>query len=139
MIFEQKETTGKTLGLFGGKKAQEVKWDVPLNLVQSVEAENKGLFGGKDMLHFGLKSGAKYPQITVEVKGGVACKFWAAQVQRMISGDTKDERAIQPDAETVAALQKAPTACPSCGGTLPQLVANQRQLDCGYCGATIRI
>ena len=139
LVFEQKETVGKTLGLFGGKKAQELKWEVPLNLVEAVKAENKGLFGGKDMLYFTLKSGAPFTQITVEVKGGVACKFWAAQIQRMISGNTKDERAIQPDAEAIAAIKKAPTACPSCGGTLPMLVAGQNQLNCVYCGTTIRV
>ena len=139
LVFEQKETTGKTLGLFGGKKSQELKWEVPLNLIAEVKAENKGLFGGKDMLYFTLKSGAQFSQITVEVKGGVACKFWAAQIQRMISGNTKDERAIQPDAEELEAIKKAPTACPSCGGTLPMLVASQRQLDCVYCGTVIRL
>ena len=82
---------------------------------------------------------AHAPQITVEVKGGVACKFWAAQVQRMLSGNTKDERAIQPDAEELEAIKKAPTACPSCGGTLPMLVAGQHQIDCVYCGAVIRV
>ncbi|MBA3871591.1 MAG: hypothetical protein H0X30_20790 [Anaerolineae bacterium] len=139
LVFEQKETTGKTLGLFGGKKTQELKWEVPLNLIAEVKAENKGLFGGKDMLYFTLKSGAPFSQITVEVKGGVACKFWAAQIQRMISGNTKDERAIQPDAEELKAIKQAPTACPSCGGTLPMLVAGQNQIDCGYCGTVIRV
>ncbi len=139
LIFEQKETTGKTLGLFGGKKTQELKWEVPLHLITEVKAENKGFFGGKDMLYFTLKSGAPFSQITVEVKGGVACKFWAAQIQRMISGNTQDERAIQPDAEDLEAIKKAPTACPSCGGTLPMLVAGQRQIDCVYCGTVIRV
>lgn len=139
LVFEQKETTGKTLGLFGGKKTQELEWEIPLNLVSEVKAENKGFFGGKDMLYFTLKPGAKHSQITVEVKGGVACKFWAAQVQRMISGNTKDERAVQPDAEELEAIKNAPTACPSCGGTLPMLVAGQRQIDCEYCGGVVRI
>ncbi len=139
LLFEEKETVGKTLGLFGGKKVQELKLNLPLNQVQKVEPENKGFLGGKDMLHFTMAAGAPYPQITVEVKGGVQAKFWAAQIQRMIEGKTSDERAIQPDKETIEALQKAPTACPSCGGTLPQLVAGQRQTECPYCGAVIRI
>lgn len=140
LIFEQKETTGKTLGLFGGKKVQEIEWEIPLHQITDVKAENKGFFGGKDMLYFTLKQGAPHaPQITVEVKGGVACKFWAAQVQRMLSGNTKDERAIQSDAEALEAIKKAPSACPSCGGTLPMLVAGQHQIDCVYCGAVIRV
>jgi hypothetical protein len=91
------------------------------------------------MLNFTLGAGAPYGAVTVEVKGGVQSKFWAAQIQRMIEGKTDDERAIQPDRETLEAIRNAPTACPSCGGTLPQLVANQRQIDCAYCGAVIRI
>ncbi len=139
LIFEQKEKVGKKLGLFGGHKEQELEWEIPLNQVEAVKAENKGFLGGKDMLYFTLGSGAPYADITVEVKGGVACKFWAAQIDRMIKGETNDERAIQPDPETLEAIRSAPTACPSCGGTLPQLVASQRQIDCGYCGAVIRV
>lgn len=139
LIFEQKETTGKTLGLFGGKKVQEVEWAIPLNQFADVVPENKGFLGGKDMLNFTMGKGAPYPKIVVEVKGGVQSKFWAAQIKRMIAGQTDDERAIQPDAESIEAMRKAPTACPSCGGTLPQLVASQRQLECAYCGMVIRV
>lgn len=139
LLFEQKETTGKKLGLFGGKKTQELEFNLPLHQITKVEPENKGFLGGKDMLNFTLGAGAPYTKLTVEVKGGVQSKFWAAQIQRMISGETNDERAIQPDAETLEAIRTAPTACPSCGGTLPQLVANQRQVACVYCGSVIRI
>jgi hypothetical protein len=139
LIFEQKETTGKKLGLFGGKKTQELKWALPLNQITDVTPENKGFLGGKDMLNFTLGAGAPFPLLVVEVKGGVASKFWAAQIKRMIGGQTDDERAIQPDAETLEAIRKAPTACPSCGGTLPQLVANQRQTECPYCGMVVRV
>ncbi|MBI1257134.1 MAG: hypothetical protein GC204_06660 [Chloroflexi bacterium] len=139
LVFEQKETTGKKLGMFGGKKTQELEWEIPLHQITGVKPENKGFLGGKDMLNFTLGSGARYSAITVEVKGGVASKFWAAQIQRMIDGKTTDERAIQPDAETLEAIKNAPTACLSCGGTLPMLVAGQRQVECPYCGSVIRI
>lgn len=139
LLFEQKEKTGKKLGLFGGKQTQELEWEIPLNQIESVIAENKGLFGGKDMLNFTLGAGAPFGQITVEVKGGVQSKFWSAQIERMIAGETADERAIQPDAEMLEAIRSAPTECFSCGGTLPQLVANQRQVECAYCGAVVRV
>ncbi len=139
LIFEQKETVGKKLGLFGGKKAQGVEWAISLHQIEGVQAENKGFLGGKDMLNFTLGSGAPYTAITVEVKGGVQSKFWAAQIERMIKGETSDERAIQPDEETLDAIRSAPTACPSCGGTLPQLVAGERQVECPYCGSVIRV
>ncbi|MAS33320.1 MAG: hypothetical protein CL610_04900 [Anaerolineaceae bacterium] len=138
LIFEQKETTGKRLGLFGGKKEQEVEWALPIHEIDDVSAENKGFLGGKDMLYLETSSG-KHPRITVEVKGGVDCKFWQKQIQRMISGDTANERAIEPDPELIEQLRNAPTACHVCGGTLPRIVAGQLQVDCEYCGAIIRI
>ena len=138
LIFEQKEKTGKKLGMFGGKKEQELEWELPLNAIESVEAENKGMFGGKDMLNFSTSS-AQHRQITVEVKGGVDCKFWQKQIQRMVSGDTANERAIEPDPEVVKRLREAPTACHVCGGTLPRIVAGQNEVTCSYCGAVIRI
>ncbi len=66
-------------------------------------------------------------------------KFWAAQIERMIKGETDDERAIQPDPAQIEAIRNAPTECFSCGGTLPQLVAGQRQMECPYCGAVVRV
>src|SRR5690606_30706919 len=135
----QKEKTGKKLGLFGGKQTQELEWGIPLHQIESVQAENKGFLGGKDMLTFALGSGAPYRQIVVEVKGGVQSKFWAAQINRMIKGETDDERAIQPDPEMLEAMRNAPTECFSCGGTLPKLVASQRQIECSYCGSVVRV
>ncbi len=139
LLFEQKEKTGKKLGLFGGKQVQELEWELPLNQVEQVVAENKGLFGGKDLLHFTLGSGAPFSRATVEVKGKAKAKFWAAQIERMIAGETNDERAIAADSETLDTLSSAPTACHVCGATLPRLVANQRQLECLYCGTVIRV
>lgn len=139
LIFEQKETTGKTLGLFGGKKVQSLQWALPLNQIGEAKPENKGLLGGKDLIHLTLMSGAPYPSITVEVKGGVQAKFWSAQVMRMIRGEVQNERAVELDPEVTEALRSAPTECPVCGATLPPLVANQRQLNCSYCGTLVRV
>ena len=139
LIFEQKEKTGKTLGFFGGKMEQEVEWEVPLHLVEDVKSENKGMFGGKDMLYFTLGSGAPHREITVEVKGSADNKFWMKQINRMKTGETKDERAIEPDPEVIESLKNAPTECHVCGATLPKIMAGQNQMDCQYCGAVIRI
>lgn len=139
LVFEQKETTGKRLGMFGGKQEQEVEWEIPLNQFESVTSDKKGMFGGKDMLEFSLSSGAPYAKITVEVKGGVDCRFWEKQVNRMVSGEASDERAIEPDPELVEAVRNAPTDCHVCGGTLPKIVAGQNQLECMYCGAIVRL
>lgn len=138
LIFEQKEKTGG--GLFRrGEMTQEVEWEFPLSAIEDVVPENKGLLGGKDMLNFALGAGAPYPKLTVEVKGGVDCKFWARQIQRMVSGDAHDERAIEADPELIEKLRSAPTACHICGGTLPTIVAGQSAVTCSYCGAVIRL
>lgn len=136
LIFEQDEKVGKTLGLFGGKQVREIRWEVNLNQVDTLEFENKGLFGGKDMVYLNLKDGTRH---TVEVKGSANNKFWIKQIERMISGEANDERAIEPEPELLEALKNAPTACHVCGATLPMLVANQRQIECEYCGSVIRI
>jgi hypothetical protein len=138
LIFEQNEKVGKRLGLFGGKQVQEVEWEIPLHQVEGVEFENQGFFGGKDILHFTLGGGAPYAKITIEVKGSADNKFWVKQIQRMIAGDTDDERAIEPDPEVKETLKNAPTECHVCGGTLPMLVAGQNQVECQYCGSVIR-
>ncbi|MCU0481591.1 MAG: hypothetical protein MUE54_10325 [Anaerolineae bacterium] len=139
LIFEQKETTGKKLGIFGGKQTQELEWEVPLHQIEALDHENKGFFGGKDIVHFTLGSGARYPKISVEVKGGATNKFWIAQVQRMIKGETQDERAIPPDEELLKTIRNAPSKCHVCGGTLPMLTAGQNQIECAYCGTIIRL
>ena len=139
VVFEQKETVGKTLGLFGGQKAHELKWEAPVSAVEEVRAENKGLFGGKDMLYFTMGGGATHRSITVEVKGGADCKFWAQQIKRMVSGDAHDERAIEPDPEMIERLRNAPTQCAVCGGTLPQIVRGQLEVSCKYCGSVVRL
>ena len=139
LVFEQKEKTGKRFGMFGGKDTQGILWEVPISSVEQVTAENKGLLGGKDMVNMTLGSGAPYANITVEVKGGVASKFWAKQINRMATGDAEDERAIEADPELIERLQQAPTDCQVCGGKLPQIVAGQSEVECQYCGAVIRI
>ena len=138
LVFEQKEKTGKRFGMFGGKMTQEVELDIPLHHVENVEAENKGMFGGKDMLHFTMKDGP-HSKITIEVKGSADNKFWVKQINRMAAGEADDERAIEPDAEMVERLREAPTECHVCGATLPILMAGQTQIACVYFGAVIRL
>ena len=139
LIFEQKEKTGKRFGLFGGKEEQGVLWEVAISQIEDVNAENKGFLGGKDMVNLTLGSGVTYSQITVEVKGGVPSKFWAKQINRMATGNAEDERAIEADPELVERLRKAPTDCQVCGGKMPSIVEGQTEVECQYCGASIRI
>lgn len=89
LIFEQKEKVGKTLGLFGGKKVQELKWALDIGQLESVRIENKGLFGGKDMVTITLKPGADHSNITLEVKKGADNKAWKDMLERAMRGELK--------------------------------------------------
>lgn len=106
LIFEQKEKVGKTLGLFGGRKVQEVRWTLPLAQIEGVTAKNAGMFGGKDML-FIRHGGLEY---TVEVKGRASNDDWAQYIERAKAGQYAVSIDIpeQPDAaaheETLARL-----------------------------------
>jgi archaellum component FlaC len=139
LAFEQKQKVGKKFGMFGGKEVHEKLWEATMAQVEAVEAENKGMMGGRDMLHFTLGGGASYAKITVEVKGSADNKDWQKQIQRIISGDVNDERAIEPDPELIERLRNAPTECHVCGGMLPQIVAGQNQVECQYCGSVVRL
>src|SRR5690606_10389450 len=70
VLFEQNEKTGKKFGMFGGSQTQQLLWETPLNAIEQITPEDKGLFGGKDLIHLKLGSGAPYAQIKLEVKGG---------------------------------------------------------------------
>ncbi|MEO1444536.1 MAG: hypothetical protein AAFV33_29355, partial [Chloroflexota bacterium] len=137
IIFEQKERKGGVIGI-GSKKEQELEWETRLSAVDTIKVENKGMFGGKDMMYFSLNDG-DLREVTVEVKGGADNTFWQKQINRMISGNLEDERAIEPDPEMLEALRNAPTACHVCGGTLPKVVAGQTEIKCQYCGTVIRL
>lgn len=86
LIFEQKEKTGKTLGLFGGKKQQGLKWAFDLAHITGVSTENKGMFGGKDMLTITLSPDADMAQVTVEVKRAADNEAWKQMIDRAVSG-----------------------------------------------------
>ena len=139
VLFEQKEKVGKTFGMFGGKEVQEILWEAPLSTLQEATNEDKGMFGGKDMVHMSFDSGASYGNLTVEIKGGVDSSIWSTQINRAASGKIDDESTVEPDPELIERLREAPTACPTCGATLPSIDEHTSEVNCKYCGSVIRI
>lgn len=139
VLFEQNEKTGKKLGFFGGKQTQSLLWETELGTIEQITPEDKGLFGGKDLIHLKLGSGAPYAQIDLEIKGGIDSKDWAQQMNRAVRGLINQESTVEPDPDMIERLRKAPTDCPNCAGTLPQINANDNQVTCKYCGNVIRI
>jgi hypothetical protein len=138
LVFEQKEKVGKKLGLFGGKEAHQVLWESPVNSLEKVEAEHKGLLGGKDMLYLTFGAGAPHGAITLEVKGGADSTFWAKQIRRIASGND-DERAIEPEPALLEKVRNGPVECHICGAQLPQAVAGDTSVTCRYCGVVLQL
>ena len=139
LVFEQRQVTGKTLGLFGGKTEHEVEWEAPLTSIESVTTEEQGLFGSTDLLKLKFGAGARFADAAVETKGNAHNDEWARQIRRMSSGNVTDERAVPPDPALIERLRNAPTECPVCGGVLPQINVGQTSVTCKYCGAVHRI
>jgi hypothetical protein len=137
LIFEQKEKVGGRFG-FGGEKVQEKLFETPVGSISEVKAEDKGLFGGKDLIHLKLSSG-DYAETTFEVKGGVDSKSYAQQLNRVITGDIEKERAIPIDEAAAEAVREAPTACTVCGATLPAITRGMTEVTCEYCGTVVRL
>jgi hypothetical protein len=139
ILFEQKEKVGKTFGMFGGKEVQELLWQEELSFLQEATNEDKGMFGGKDMVHMTFDAGASYGNLTVEIKGGVDSSVWSTQINRAASGKIEEESTVEPDPELIERLRDAPTACPTCGATLPSIDEHTTEVNCKYCGSVIRV
>ena len=86
ILFEQKETTGKFLGLFGGQKQHGLQWEYPVSQINSVSFKDEGMLKGKDMLMIEMKSGAAHSSIMLEVKGADDNSLWSDVVGKAISG-----------------------------------------------------
>lgn len=87
LVMERKEKTGGFLGI-GGRRVQEVLWELAWSEIESLEAEQRGLMGVVDLVHFHLKHGAsmKLPQVTVEVKGGVDADDFVQRLRPAFEG-----------------------------------------------------
>jgi hypothetical protein len=140
IVFEQKEKTGKNFLGMGGKMTQEVEFEVPVNLIEEVAHENKGLMGGVDLIHLTFRAGAPIARTTVEVKKGIKAEWFAGQLKRASTGGLSKERALEIDDELVEAIANAPTTCPVCGATFEEpIIAGMTQIKCTYCGAVTRL
>lgn len=137
LIFEQKEKVGGRFG-FGGDQVQEVLFETPVGAITTARGEDKGVFGGRDLVHLELSSG-DHADITFEIKGGIEPEWYVQQLNRVITGEIDHERAIPVDETIEQAVREAPTTCTTCGATLPPLTRGVTELTCEYCGTMVRI
>jgi hypothetical protein len=85
IVMERKEKEGGFLGM-GGRKVQEVLWELPLDQVETIAPEKRGLMGGVDLIHIRPKPGAPFELRTVEVKGHVDAHQFAASLHPALDG-----------------------------------------------------
>ncbi len=141
LIFEQKEEVAAKKVLFIAtekKKVQELKWEAPVALVESVTTSKQGMMKNEDHIHITFASGAPYQRIDLHI--WQPCDEWVRLVNRAKTRDFDAGRAISIDQTIADAIKNLPSQCPSCGANLNQVVLRgQDSVKCEYCGFVIRL
>lgn len=142
LLFEQKEEVATKKVLFvttERKMVQQLASEVPLALIQDLQATKQGMFKNEDHLNLTFKSGAPYQQMHFHLDGQ-NCNDWKSLINRVLSGEMTKDRAIAVDQVEVEKVKNAPTICPSCGGTIQQVILRgQESIHCEFCGGVIRL
>jgi predicted nucleic acid-binding Zn-ribbon protein len=142
MLFEQNQeiATKKVLFITTEKqKVEKLLLEVPIALVEQVQASKKGLFGHEDHLALTFKSGAPVYQAWFHLDGQ-DCNEWQTLIGRACSGDFASERAVAIDQAEVDRVKAAPSQCPNCGAPVNQVVLRgMDSLTCEYCKHVMRL
>lgn len=141
LLFEQKEEVATKKILFittEKKKVQELKWEVPVALIQEVKPSKQGLLKNEDHLDLCFGSGA--PMQTVHLHIWQEGNEWLQFLNRAKAKDFDKGRAVAIDQAEVDKVKSAPAQCPSCGANIAQVVLRgQDSIKCEYCGFVIRL
>lgn len=141
LIFEQKEEIATKKVLFIAtekKKVQELKWEVPVTLVENITTSKQGMLKNEDHLHLNLASGAPYPRVNLHI--WQPCDSWVRLINRAKTRDFDSGRAIAIDQAEAQKAKAAPSQCPNCGGNITQVVMRGMDtITCEYCGFVIRL
>jgi len=141
LIFEQKEeiATKKVLFIATEKqKVQGLQLEAPVALVDNVQTSKAGLLKNEDHIEVRFQPGA--PVQSAHFHIWQECALWQGLINRAKSKDFDKTRAVAIDRAEVEKVKAAPTQCPSCGGTITQVVLRgQDTIKCEYCGYVIRL
>jgi hypothetical protein len=141
LIFEEKEEIATKKVLFIAtekKKVQELKWEVPVTLVENITTSKQGMLKNEDHIHINLASGAPYPRVNLHI--WQPCDDWVRLINRAKTRDFDQGRAIAIDQMEAQKAKAAPTQCPNCGGNITQVVMRgMDSIKCEYCGFLIRL
>ena len=141
LIFEQKEevATKKVLFVATEKKlVQEKRWETPVATIENAKARKEGFMKKDDFIDIQLGNGAPFDALTLHI--WQPADEWVALLKHAKAKEFDATRAIAIAAEEVEKVKSAPTQCPSCGGTINQVVLRgMDSISCEYCGAVIRL
>jgi predicted nuclease with TOPRIM domain len=141
LFFEQKEevATKKILFITTEKqKVQELKWEIPVALIQDIKPSKQGLLKNEDHLdiHFGEGAPLESAHLHIWQEGSE----WLQLLNRAKAKDFDKGRAIAIDQAAVEKVKSIPAQCPSCGGNIDQVILRgQDNVKCTYCGFVIRL
>jgi len=140
LLFEQKEkvATKKILFIATEKEqVQELKWEVPVELIQEIKTSDAGFLKRGDYLEmrFDSRAALDAAQIRIWQPG----EIWVSLINRAQAREFDAGRAIPLDKDAVEQVENAPTKCSSCGGTINQpILRGMDSITCEYCGSVIR-
>jgi hypothetical protein len=141
LLFEQKEeiATKKILFITTEKqKVQELKWEVPVALVEEIKPSKQGLLKNEDHLDLRFGGGAALQSVHLHIwqEGNE----WLQLLNRAKTKDFDKGRAVAIDQGEVEKVRSIPAQCPSCGGNIDQVILRgQNSVKCEYCGFVIRL
>lgn len=142
ILFEQNEEVATKKVLFITTEKQKVRkllLEAPVALLETVQAEKKGLFGHQDHLVITFKSGAPVYQAWFHLSGQ-DCNEWQQLLGKACSGGLETERAVAIDKTQVEKVKAAPSQCPNCGAPINQVVLRgMDSITCEYCRFVIRL
>ncbi|MEI7846472.1 MAG: hypothetical protein WCK35_11780 [Chloroflexota bacterium] len=141
ILFEQKEeiVTKKFLFITTAKqKVQELKWEIPVILIDEVQPTKQGMLKNEDHLNIRYKEGASLESTHLHIWQD--CNEWMQLLNRAKIKDFDKDRAITIDQAEIAKVKALPSKCPSCGASMDQVVLRgQESINCEYCGFLIRL
>ena len=141
LLFEQKEevATKKILFITTAKqKVQELKWEIPVTLIDVITPSKQGMLKNEDHLDLRFKQGAAIESAHLHIwQPG---SDWLKLINRAKTRDFDTDRVVAIDQSEVAKLKTAPSICPSCSANLNQVILRgQDSITCEYCGFVIRL
>jgi uncharacterized protein Smg (DUF494 family)/ribosomal protein S27E len=141
LLFEQKEeiVTKKILFIPTEKqKVQELKWQIPVSLIEEIKPSKQGLLKNEDHLDLRFGPGAALQTVHIHIWQDV--NYWLQLLNRAKIKDFDKTRAVAIDQAEVDKVKSLPSQCPSCGGNFDQVVLRgQSEVKCLYCGFVIRL